>query len=89
MHQQAAQRPAMEQSMLASQSSKHTEEQRHQNAALEQSSKLDVRADQEQPGGQASKRHDRKRRPDSPAGNDTGPEQPVHPYKGHHFDMKL
>lgn len=73
--------------MLTSQSSKHTEEQRHQNAALEHSSKLGVRADQEQPGGQAFKRQNRKQRPDSSA--ETDPEQPVHPYKGHHFDMKL
>jgi hypothetical protein len=89
MHQQAAQRPVTEQSMLANQSSKQTEELRHQNAALEQSSKLDVRANQEQSGGKAYKRKSRKPRPDSSAGTDTDPEQPVHPYKGHHFDMKL
>lgn len=88
MHQQAAQRPVAEQTMLASQSSKQTEELRHQNAALEQSPKLDVRTNQEQAGGKGYKRQTRKPTPDTTA-DETGPEQPVHPYKGHHFDIKL
>lgn len=89
MHQQAVQRPAAEQTLLANQSSKQTEEMRHQNTALEQSSKLGVRADQDQHGGQPYKRKARKRHPDSSEHADAGPEQPAHPYKGHHFDMRL
>lgn len=89
MQQQAAQRPLSEQNILANRSSKETEELRSQNTAVEQSAKAQVHADQE--GSQGSKYYKavRKRKSDQPGEDETSSEPPVHPFKGHHLDIKL
>lgn len=87
-HQQSLQRPIAEQTMLASQSAKQTEELRHQNTGIEKSSNLDVRADQESAGGNAYKKQ-KKKRASSKQDQETGQETPAHPFKGRHFDIKL
>ncbi|REK76535.1 hypothetical protein [Paenibacillus paeoniae] len=88
MQQQAAQRPLTEQNMLANQASKQTEEMRNQNTAVEKSSNPQVRADQDGANDGGYKRGNRKKGvgTEEESGVD---EPPVHPYKGHHLDIKL
>ena len=88
MQQQSLQRPIAEQSMLASQSAKHTEELRRQNTAIDKSSNLDVKADQDSAEGKAYNKQ-KKKRASANQSQETGQEPPAHPFKGHHFDIKL
>ncbi|MFF2888102.1 hypothetical protein [Paenibacillus sp. NPDC057967] len=88
MQQQAAQRPLAEQNMLANQASKQTEELRNQNTAVEQSSKPQVRADQDGANDGGYKRGTRKKA-DGTDEELPADEPAVHPYKGHHLDIKL
>lgn len=88
MQQQAAQRPQAEQNILANQTSKQTEEMRNQNTAIEQSSKPQVRADQDSANDSGHKRGARKKA-DGTDEDTSSDEPPVHPYKGHHLDIKL
>ena len=88
MHQQSIQRPIAEQTMLASQSAKQTEELRRQNTGIEKSSNLDVKADQESAEGNAYYKQ-KKKRSSANQVQETGQEPPAHPFKGHRFDMKL
>ncbi|MFD0587557.1 hypothetical protein ACFQZE_06055 [Paenibacillus sp. GCM10027627] len=88
-HQQAVQRPLVEQNMLASQSAKQTEQLRTQNAPLEQSSKAHVRADQEGSKNGGNGKQEQKRTDKEAAEAAPAPEIPVHPYKGRNFDIKL
>lgn len=88
MQQQAAQRPLSEQNILANQASKQTEELRNQNTAVEKSSKPEVRADQDGANDGGYKRGGRKKE-DGSDEEALAEDPPVHPYKGHHLDIKL
>lgn len=88
MQQQAAQRPLTEQNMLANQSVKHTEEQRFQSSAVEESSNSGIKADQESSNESDSRQSGRGRSQGKDEASQETPETP-HPYKGHRFDIKL
>ncbi|MEK3882165.1 hypothetical protein [Paenibacillus sp. PL2-23] len=88
MHQQSLQRPITEQTMLASGTAKQTEEMRRQNTAIEKSSNLDVKTDQDSPDGNPYKKRKPKKKDDN-AEQEPQPDTPAHPFKGHHFDIKL
>ncbi|GBG09622.1 hypothetical protein PAT3040_04279 [Paenibacillus agaridevorans] len=89
MQQQAAQRPITEQNMLAHQTEKHTEAQRSQSAAVEQSSNSGIKADQEKNGGGDPRQQGRgKGHGKDESAKELPPESP-HPYKGLRFDVKL
>ncbi|MDQ6419230.1 hypothetical protein RB620_07220 [Paenibacillus sp. LHD-117] len=88
LQQQAAQRPVTEQNMLANQAQKHTEEQRIQSAAVEQSTNSGVKADQEGSQGGDPRYPNRARgQAKEDSSKETQPESP-HPYKGHRVDIK-
>ncbi|MBH5316614.1 hypothetical protein I6N90_02180 [Paenibacillus sp. GSMTC-2017] len=87
MHQQALQKPLSEQNILANQATKLTEELRKQNTAVEQSSKSQVRADQE--SNQSNLHKKSKRSQDKENKDEESCESPAHPYKGHRLDIKL
>ncbi|GKU78653.1 hypothetical protein [Paenibacillus sp. L3-i20] len=87
-HQQAIQRPLSEQNILANQASKDTEELRRQNTAVEQSSKPQVRADQESSQGNKHGKSARSSNADGMESDDSS-ESPPHPYKGKRLDIKL
>ncbi|WP_168122227.1 hypothetical protein [Paenibacillus sp. HB172176] len=87
MQQQAAQKPAMDQTMLEGQAAKHTEELRMHNSAVEQTGQAHVRANQD--GKHSGAHEQRKRTKESVEGDEDKPEQAAHPFKGHHLDIKL
>ncbi|WP_042160510.1 hypothetical protein [Paenibacillus gorillae] len=77
------QRPAMEQTKLGEQQTRQDELARTRNEGLEHAVGLNIRKDQE--GSKGGKR-DKQRNPSAEEAED---EKPIHPYKGHRFDMKL
>jgi len=87
-HGQAIQRPVSEQDLLAKEAAKHTEELRTKNVAVDQPASLSIQKDNEQMqhGGKR-----RKKRSDQDSEETDGEDKqpPSHPYKGHHFDIKL
>lgn len=88
LQQQAAQRPITEQNMLANQTVKHTEEQRFQSSAVEQSSNSGIKADQES-SNESDSRQPGRGRSQGKDENATETPEPPHPFKGHRFDIKL
>jgi len=87
-HGQAIQRPVSEQELLAKESVKHTEELRSKNTAVEHPSSLSIKNEQERKQG-SNKKKKKRNGNDDEALQGEEKEAPFHPYKGHHFDIKL
>lgn len=88
MHGHAIHKPVADQNKLAEQASKQTELLRGKNTAVEQSSGIHIRNEQD---GHQDQAHQKNRRKQEEAeGLESEKEQPpTHPYKGHKFDIKL
>ncbi|OMF36782.1 hypothetical protein BK133_09065 [Paenibacillus sp. FSL H8-0548] len=88
MHGQAIHKPVADQNKLAEQASKQTELLRGKNAAVEQSSGIQIRNEQD---GQQEQPHQKSRRTkEESEGLESEKDlPPTHPYKGHKFDIKL
>ncbi|MFF2089037.1 hypothetical protein [Paenibacillus sp. NPDC058174] len=78
------QRPAIEQTKLAEQQTRQDELARTRNEGLEHTAGLNIRKDQESSKGG---KRDKQRNPNAEEAEEE--KQPIHPYKGHRFDMKL
>lgn len=87
-HGQALHKPIAEQNMLANQSAKNTEELRAKNTGIEQAIGLHVRSDQEAQQGN-DRQKARRKNPEDEHSEKEGDSPPVHPFKGHHLDIKL
>lgn len=85
---QAAHKPAADQSTLAEQASKQTEQLRSKNTAIEHSTGLQVRSENERQQGNAYRNTSRKGKENELAEQETE-QPPVHPFKGHNVDIKL
>lgn len=88
MYGQAAHKPVADQNMLADQSAKQTEQLRSKNTGIEHTTGLHVRSEKEGRQGEEERSDKRKQAAaDSAEHEDT--QRPVHPFKGHHVDIKL
>lgn len=88
MHGQAIHKPAADQNMLASQTTKQTELARGKNTAIEHTSGLHVRSENDGHQGNAYQKQIHQRSESENA--DSEQEQPLpHPFKGHKLDIKL
>ncbi|UVI32525.1 hypothetical protein [Paenibacillus spongiae] len=88
IHNQMIQKPVIEQTKLENEAVKQTELARTQNAAVEESSKLDIHERQQDAGSRnPSKRN--KPGKDSPDALETSSQEAAHPYKGKHIDISL
>ncbi|MEF2244536.1 MULTISPECIES: hypothetical protein [unclassified Paenibacillus] len=84
---QAAQKPIVDQNLLANQTERETEEKRTQSSQLEKSAKAQVQTSDQGKAQQEGQKGPRSKRRDA---NDADPnEAPAHPYKGHHLDISL
>jgi hypothetical protein len=87
MQQQAAQRPITEQNILADRTTKRTEELRTQSTETENTAKSSMRTDKDGEGWESGKGRQGKKA--SAEAELEQPQEPAHPYKGHHLDIKL
>ncbi|MDQ0059689.1 hypothetical protein [Paenibacillus harenae] len=86
---QAAHKPLADQSALAGQASKETEQLRTKNTAVEQTTGQKVRSDQEQSDGSGSRYSAARKRTSDEMAEEQAEEKPAHPFKGHNLDIKL
>ena len=84
---QAAQKPIVDQNLLANQTERETEEKRTQSSQLEKSAKAQVQTSDQGKSQQEGQRGTRSKR--SGASESEHSEAPAHPYKGHHLDISL
>jgi hypothetical protein len=87
-HGQALHKPVADQTALADQSAKHTEQLRRQNTAVEHTTGQQIRGDQERNQEKQGHSPGKKQQEDAESGQ-SAEAAPVHPFKGHHLDIKL
>ncbi len=87
-HGQALHKPVADQTMLAEQAAKQTEQLRRQNSAVEQASGQQIRGDQERNQEKQGRSGEARQHAQEESGQ-SSEAAPVHPYKGHHLDIKL
>ncbi|MCQ6557891.1 hypothetical protein [Paenibacillus mendelii] len=89
LHNQLLQKTMIEQTKLENEAAKQTELQRTQNAAVEESSHLDIHEHQQREGGSynPNKRNKKGKRGDE--SQEASSQPAVHPYKGQHIDISL
>ncbi|MGO4375995.1 hypothetical protein AB4Z21_35665, partial [Paenibacillus sp. MCAF20] len=81
--------PLADQSALAGQASKETEQLRSKNTGVEQATGQKVRSDQDQSKESGGQRSSASKRTAGEQADDQTEAKPAHPFKGHNLDIKL